>query len=285
MDNYNHYTLEIAKQIWSAATCYGDTKTRIRRAARWNSYYAYLANKMQREEQKTGAADISPDYFMQQLVQNKQLRTTDHVIDLGAGGGRYALQFAKQCSRVTAIDSCAENIELIRLRANKLDLDNIDCRQTFWEEYQPDQMYDVAFCSMCPVICSVEDIIRMEQMTKRLCCLITIAGGSYDEHRMRMLKELDIRPEGTLTEAIHYYNVLYLMDRQPSVIMQEIEQETEQSVDELMERYPIYFHIFGIPMDEARRYLSGYLERYAGNGVLREKSRYRLAMICWNPVR
>ena len=99
-----------------------------------------------------------------------------------------------------------------------------------------------------------------------------------------MLKELDIRPEGTLTEAIHYYNVLYLMDRQPSVIMQEIEQETEQSVDELMERYPIYFHIFESRWMKQEDIFPAIWKDYAGSFCMK-KSRYRLAMICWNPVR
>lgn len=152
--------------------------------------------------------EIKPDYFVDDLIQRNNLRASDHVIDIGAGGGRYTLQFAKQCSHVTALDSCAENMNLLCSRAEMMNLHNITCRHSFWEEYQTDQIYDVSFCSMCPAICTEEEI---------------------------------------------------------------------------MERYPIYFSIFGIPVDESKRYLSEYIKKYAFNGVLHEKSCYRLAMITWKP--
>lgn len=196
----------------------------------------------------------------------------------------YYAHLAKKAEQTeSALDSCLENLGLIRRRAEAMYLQNVDCQLGLWEEFSPDEMYDVSFCSMCPAIVTVEDIIKMEQMTKRLCCLITISRGSYDEHRMRMLRELGVKPDGTLTDAIHYYNVLYLMERQPSVLTQEICQERDLSADEILEQYPIYFHIFGISQDEAKRYLNDYLEKYAPNGVLHEKSRYRLTMICWKP--
>ena len=277
------YTLRSAKQIWEMECAYGDSKMRIQRAAKWNHYYAWLAKKSKEADSPELFTEIKPDYFVDDLIQRNNLRASDHVIDIGAGGGRYTLQFAKQCSHVTALDSCAENMNLLCSRAEMMNLHNITCRHSFWEEYQTDQIYDVSFCSMCPAICTEEDILRMEQMTERLCCLITITTGSYDEHRMRMLKELHVKPEGTLTEAIHYYNVLYLMGRQPSVITQEIWQETDQAEEEIMERYPIYFSIFGIPVDESKRYLSEYIKKHAVNGVLHEKSCYRLAMLTWKP--
>jgi len=280
MNDHGKYSLDAVLQIWETAVNCGDTKTRIQRASKWNSYYAYLAAKAKQagvEEQ------LEQDVFFEQLLLRKALKDTDHVIDIGAGGGRYTLQFAKICEQITALDSCANNLDLIRLRAQRMGLTNIAYRNSFWETYQSEQMYDVSFCSMCPAICSMEDILRMEKMTKRMCCLITIANGSYDTHRMRMLKELKIRPDGTLTETIHYYNTLYLMGRQPSVFTHEIHQERDETEEEIMERYPVYFSIFGVSEDDAKRYLSDYLRKHAVNGVLHEKSRYRLAMISWKP--
>lgn len=280
MREHEKYTFETAKQIWDAAANYGDEKARMQRASKWNRYYAYLAEKTL---QAGAPVDSEPDFFAEQLIRQSGVKDKDHLIDIGAGGGRYTLQFAKICEQVTALDSCPGNLDLIRQRARRSGLNNINYQLGFWEAYQADQKYDVSFCSMCPAICTVEDIIRMEQMTSRLCCLITVASGSCDEHRMRMLKELQIRPEGTLTEAIHYYNVLYLMERQPSVLTHEIFQERDQTEEEIMERYPIYFGIFGISEDRAKQYLSDYLKRHARNGVLHERSRYRLVMLTWNP--
>ena len=283
MSDYSIYTLDTAKQVWEEAVNCGDTGTRIERASRWNSYYAYLVEKRKQKADLEEAPDVEPDYFLEQLLRRNDLRPTDSVIDIGAGSGRYTLQFAKHCAQVTALDACEENIDMIRLQTEALGYHNVAFHHSYWETYQPDKMYDISFCSMCPAICTVEDILRMEQMTKRLCCMITIASGSYDEHRMRMLKELAVRPDGTLTEAIHYYNVLKLMGRQPSVLTHEILQEQDQTAEEIMERYPVYFSIFGIPTEDAKRYLSDYLNRFAVNGVLHEKSRYRLTMLLWNP--
>lgn len=274
----NEYTLADAEKKWAEAGKYGDVSDRIERAKRWNQYYARQAEKLK-------ACEFTPeqDFFMKHLMDTGKILKTDSILDIGAGGGRYALAFAGNCHSVTALDGCRENLELIRHRAKRLNLENISCSSSFWEEYRAEQTYDVTFCSMCPAICTREDILKMEQMTGRLCCVITVMKGSYDKHRMQMLKDLEVKTDGTLTDAIHYYNILYLMGRDPDVCCQDIHTEKQIAAEEILEQYVPYFRIFGISKETVTAYLEHYLEKNAKDGYLTEESRYRLAMITWNP--
>ena len=133
MRNQVFYDLENVIHAWEEAGKYGDLQTRMSRAKRWNAYYAHLAKKA---EQTESTLDLRPDYFTEQLFKNEAIKDTDHVIDICAGGGRYTLQFAGKCNRVTALDSCPENLGLIRRRAEAMHLQNVDCQIGFWEAFE-----------------------------------------------------------------------------------------------------------------------------------------------------
>ena len=52
-------------------------------------------------------------------------------------------------------------------------------------------------------------------MTTEACCLIAVTRGSYDLHRKNLMELMGVRPGGGMTtEAIWYYEMLYLMGRQ-----------------------------------------------------------------------
>lgn len=274
------YTLEKAKEHWETTGKHGSKEERIARGRLWQPYYSYLA-KQQMDTPYRGNphAERTVTYLLQQGVLNKD----DRVLDIGAGTGSYDLEFARHCARVLAMDSNEDSLRVLQQRADKLSLSNIETLCTTWEEYDSQDTFHITFSAMCPAICNQEEIERMESVTSRTCCIIAVMRGSYEKHRMAMMKGLPIiRNGGMTTEALTYYNNLYLMGRHPNVKCWSDTFTTRRPVEEVLEQYRQYFPIFGVEDAVTKAFLQEYLAKEAPDGILQDECHMNYALIYWN---
>lgn len=271
-------TLEEAQKNWAETGRHGTREERIARGRKWLPYYAFLAKK---QENAPYSLPTAPSPFVAALIDCGAVKPGDTLLDIGAGMGNYALEFAAAGCRVTAMDASRECLDVLAHRAEQCGL-QIDTLQCTWEEYTDARHFDVTFSSMCPAICSMEELERMETITDRTCVLITVARGSYDKHRKAMMKALDIHPNGGMTtEALHYMNILYLTGRQFQMMSHSTQSSFRVSAETVMQQYPIYFRIFGIPESVSIPFLEEYLDKNSVDGFLEDESRMNLAMLHW----
>ena len=274
------YRLDECARIWDEAGQHGSPEARIARAEAWLPYYAFLAEGM---KSAPFSMENEADGFPALLLREGLVRPEDAILDIGAGLGGDSLAFASHCKSVTALELSGACLEVLRQRAESLGLGNIRTLQTLWEQFDTQERFDVCYSSLCPAICNVEELKRMESLSTRLCCLVTVARGSYDRHRKTMMAELGIQPKGGMvTEAIHYYNALYLMGRQPEVRCRSVHRETLIPIERVKEQYPIYFRIFGVEEERSVPFLEAYLTQNAQGGFLREESHINFAVLTWN---
>ena len=274
------YTLEECAAYWKETGKHGTKEERIARGRSWHPYYGYIAQK---QLGKPWTPDPNTAEMIGYLRSEGVITRQDHVLDIGAGMGGYAMEMAQHCRKVTAIDNSPECIAVIRDKAARSEITNISAQLVSWEEFAPVEKYDVTFSSMCPAICNLEELRRMEAMTNRSCCLIAVTRGSYDKHRMRMMKELQLKPKGGMTtEALHYINVLYLLGRQPNVRCITRTTSRRIPVEAFREQYANYFPIFGMSRENAERYLDAYIVENAVDGFIEDESRHNLSVITWN---
>lgn len=97
-----------------------------------------------------------------------------------------------------------------------------------------------------------------------------------------MMRLLDVKAKGMATEAMYYYNALYLMGRQPNVKCWSYQAKYPMPIDDAMERYPVYFKTFGISEERTIEFLREYYAENAENGNLTEECQMNMAMIYWN---
>jgi len=274
-------TLEELEKDWEETGRHGTEAQRLSHAEEWLPYYRYLAG---RQDPNGFQLPEERDGFLQTLADRKLLLPGDTVLDIGAGMGSYTFDFAAMGCKVTALDVSPDCVELIRRKAAACGADTVTPVLSPWEKFTPAEKFDVTFSSFCPAICNVAELRRMESMTDRLCCLVAVMKGSYDLHRKRMMGELSIVPHGGMTtEAIYYFNALYLMGRRPNVMTRTIRSEYRIPAETILEQYSVYFEIFGISRGQSLDYLRRYLDRYARDGFLTEKSVHHLAQIFWKP--
>lgn len=274
------YTLEECERVWKKAIRLEKNSDYELQAEKWLPYYQYLAENYRTEERKAKKeARILTEY----MCREKILRPQDCILDIGAGMGDYALEFAPRCAEAIALEISEPCIQVLRRRAEEKNIQNIRTILESWEEFgrNSQKKFDVVFGAMCPAICDIEQLLKMESFSKRHCCLVAPVRGSYDKHRKAMMQELEIKPKGMTTEAIHYINALYLMNRQINVKTISVLKKTLLTEKTVMEQYPVYFEIFGISQEKSSAFLREYFKRNAESGFLEEDTCLKLALISW----
>ena len=272
-----YLTLEECAAAWEAAGCHGTKEERMQRNTRWIPFYSYVA---QGQMNLTFGPDPHAKEVARILKDAGVLKSGGTLLDLGCGTGGFSLAFAEQGMQVTAVDMDHPSLVVLanRARANGLE---IETEQVMWEQYNPETKFDVVFSSMCPAICNYQELLRFEGLGRKYGCLIAVSRGSYDKHRKQLMQELNAKPKGMTTEAMWYYNVLYLMGRQPNVWNFTRHFEYQAPIEKLVEHNKVYFGIFGISPEESEPKLREYYERHAIDGMVPDENHINTQLIWW----
>lgn len=266
-------------QEWEAVYRYGTREERIERAGKWLPYYRFLCEQAANRSFDPAS---DPTGYLATLVDEGILLPDDTLLEIGAGTGEYALRLAKHCKAVTALEMNPAAIALMQKRAAVHGIGNLNTVCGLWEQYEPNELFDVTFLSMCPAICNIEEIRKMEAVTRRACCIVTVLPGSYDFHRRAMMRELELHPAGMMTDGDRYREILTAIGRDVRVFTTETVSKYDVTLKDVLKQYSIYFGIFGISEQDAELYLRSYFGRNADNGVLHDERRMRFALLTWN---
>ena len=273
-------TLEECKAAWAAVGHPGTKAERIARNAKWLSFYGYLAGK---ENVDAPEAHWRIREVVETLKREGVISAETTLLDIGAGTGAFSLPLCNTCAEVTALEMERASVALLKQRAEKRGIDNLHTVNAMWENFEPEQKYDVTFSSMCPAICDYEELLRMEGMTKSTCCILAVAKGSVDLHRQKLMREIfKITPSGGMnSEASWYYDMLYLMGRQPNVKTFSRISKSRLPVEYLVERNKIYFQIFDISPEQSEPILREYYSRVGVDGMVEDETCINNALIWW----
>lgn len=275
------YKLEEALKAWEEAGKYGSYEDRVATGRLWMPYFSYISEKCAGKKYTPNAnvLDVAEYFGASGLLDG-----TKSFLDIGCGVGNYSLTMAQKAGKVTAIDVNPDCLKVLNKRAAELGLDNITTVDKSWEYFDTDEQFDVSFSAMCPAICNMTDIEKIEKMTKDTVAILTVGRGSYEKCRMELMKGLKVvRPGGMVTEALHYYNVLYLSGRRPEIKNWTTFSESSDSVEDMIEKYVIYLKIFGINASESLPYLQEFFTKRAVNGIVSDECLMNYSMVLWHP--
>ncbi len=150
-----------------------------------------------------------PDPFLTRVLD--QLTPGMTVLDVGAGGGRYAIPLAAHAREVVAVEPAEPMVRVLHEEAEQAGVTNLRIVQADWLAAAVEPA-DVVICSH--VVYPITDIVpffrKLDEKTKKVCLLYLNAGQPpwEDPNLWRRFHDEPMRPQPTYIDA---YNVLYQM--------------------------------------------------------------------------
>jgi SAM-dependent methyltransferase len=213
-------------------------------------------------------------------------KSTDTVLDIGAGTGKYALPLAKQVCAVTAIEpSCTMRSRLEEGR-EQTGVSNLTIIPLHWEHIvlgQQIQPHDVVIASHSLTMYDLKEaLLKIHQAAKREVWLFLFAGDKIEPWTRDLLIKAGGHPDEKKQplDYLPVYSILHSIGIYADIIVQTHAYiDRYQSVEEAIEDWTLMYNI----SLENEIYVNGIKDRLIPDGnefTLPRKN--RIAIIHWN---
>lgn len=128
------------------------------------------AQKFPRFEKNTKDTLEILDFFRAQGVVFKD----KHIVDIGAGNGRFALELAFEARAVDTLDFSQNMLDFLQTDAHTLGLHNIRTFVSKWEDFDVSLLgeIDIAFASMTPALNTLAGFKKALSVAKEGLCYV-----------------------------------------------------------------------------------------------------------------
>jgi len=125
--------------------------------------------------------------------------------------------------------------------------------------------------------------MRLERITNRTACLLTVTRGSNEKCRMELMHQIPLKKlGGMVTEALHYYYVLYLMGGQPRVKCLSESFQNTVSAEALISQYAIYLKILGVEESVSIPLMTDFFFKRSVDGIVEDECQMNYALVYWS---
>lgn len=219
------------------------------------------------------------------------LAPDQEVLDIGCGTGRFAAEFARTAGHVTATDLSERMVHHGQAYAREVGAENLEFQVCDFTNADLDRLgwrgrFDLVFSSLSPAVSCLEDLRRMESVSRGYCCYQTFACTREPVAR-RILEE--VAPGAVKLshkDGRSYYaafNLLWLSGRFPL---------TTQYCERREERFPADRRLAAkilrqLPEearneDVAEQISQRLLARADGDGLVAYPSEYWYGILLWD---
>jgi ubiquinone/menaquinone biosynthesis C-methylase UbiE len=194
---------------------------------------------------------MEKDDYPEKLLSRIKTNPTYSVLDIGCGEGVITVPIAKKVSKVTCIDLSSEMLELLKERAVKEGLSNLNFIKGNLMDISEDSIgkMDVIIASRC--LNGIMDIENVLKKINKIGKYVYITLRSSDTLNSEKVFNIINRKYPKYPSYIYVYNLLYQMGITANV--EKLECETVniyENVEEALERYR--WKIGGLNPDEEK---------------------------------
>lgn len=98
------------------------------------------------------------------------------VLDIGAGLGRLAIPLAKEVRKLTAVEPARVYMNVMKDRAARTGVDNIDFSDNLWSDFQLQEKYDLVYSTWSPAANNPETLMKMNEASRGYCAIEMVAS-------------------------------------------------------------------------------------------------------------
>jgi methylase of polypeptide subunit release factors len=207
------------------------------------------------------------------------------VLDVGSGPGTYSLPLAEAAGKVTALDTSAEMLDVLKQEADKRQLRNIEVRLTDWHDISGQKEYDLVLAANCPAISDRKNLFKMNDLSRRYAMLICYAGKVETSLRHALWREImSEEMQGQGFDISYPCNILYREGFYPHLSFVEQGYRYLEKTETVFKNYCLYFKIFGQEGARVQQILDRCLAKRETGGLIEESMSYRLALLWWKTL-
>lgn len=233
--------------------------------------------------QKSNALDDYASSIRAELL--RFLEPGDHVLEIGPGWGNYTFAAAEKASMLTCVDSSSSVLDYLQEETRRRGFHHTQFIRAKWEEYEPQDRYDVVFGINCYY--RMQDIDRallnMNNAAKRLA-IVGLTSGPEKPHLLEIHRQLGYKVKFQRRDYIYLTNMLYELGIDVNCKIMELERVYRYNSEEQL-----------IKSNLAAVLDAGY-DRKAAEAILhqfvKEKDgsyfyphRFKAALLYWQPER
>ncbi len=202
------------------------------------------------------------------------------VIDIACGTGTYAVRMAPYCRSVSCLDISGKMLEKLSTKTTDAGIDNIEIKNQDWHSYSPDRKFDLVFCSMSPLMRSMDNIDRFLDLSQRYVAIVTWAGIRENLVLSELGTKFIGRKPGKHTSDMNViFNFLYSRGFAPELRFfrgcWEKTRSVEKQIRNLIWRLEMYR-----PLEkEEKDYIVDYVKARAENGMMTVSTRVRTVLM------
>jgi SAM-dependent methyltransferase len=140
-----------------------------------DSYYKAFDSKQNQDDlQKMPKLEIELSRLMRFITKDSS------VLDIGAGFGRVAIPLSKEVRKMTVIEPASICMKLMRDRAARERVDNMEFIECLWSDFPIRGKYDLVYSTLSPAISDPEALLKMHKASRGYCALELGASPSKD---------------------------------------------------------------------------------------------------------
>jgi len=175
------------------------------------------------------------------------------VLDVGAGTGRMTLLIAKRVKHVTALEPSKKMLDVLREKAKKQQIFNIDCVNESFEQLEMASQYDLVIASFSLFMFDIKTaLLKMDMLASKGVYLFMSASPWLDEELQKTIND----NISYWSDFILIYNILYHIGITPNVDIWDYDlKQSYTNLDSAFSRFNQINHIPPEKKDKLRDFL------------------------------
>ena len=163
-------------------------------------------------EKKQQNGEIGTNSYAHSIQEEllKLLHESDHVMEIGPGWGNYTFCVSENVKQLTCVDISPSIIDFLKLKTEKMQLNNVSFIHEKWEQLYIRQTYDVVFGINCYYRIGDIDkaLLKMNQAASRLV-IAGMTSGPEKPHYIDLHREHGYSIKFRRRDYIDLQNILY----------------------------------------------------------------------------
>ena len=233
-------------------------------------------------------SDERRDKIIELLLEKQMLQKNSRVLDIGCGPGKFVLKYAQRAKNVVGVDISPKMLHYAAENVDTLSLDNTEFRELDWEKADLTALnwkkkFSLVTGIMSPAFSNRKGLEKMLEASNEYC-LISHFVERQDSIGDALKK--DVLGRDTIDEYGNKslyccLNILWLYKLFPEIVYFNLERETMQSLEEASRHYITKYEMKTDLTVTQKTEIMEYLNSKAENGVIKEKTKSKIACIYW----